>query len=124
MVAHTLELMSFGYRYGKPDIPTDGPSLPLIIDVTKKIRNPWNIPGLREKNGLDPEVQAVVRECPGYDMTMKTLSFWLSRRSKIYIGCVGGKHRSVAVVEMLAKELQAVHPNWIITTSHRDLEKQ
>ena len=37
----------------------------------------------------------------------------------IAIGCTGGRHRSVSIVEELARRLGAVHS---ITVRHRDLE--
>ena len=41
----------------------------------------------------------------------------------IAVGCTGGKHRSVAIVEELAKRLSQ-QPRVTVTTAHRDLGRE
>jgi UPF0042 nucleotide-binding protein len=45
------------------------------------------------------------------------------RRALIAVGCTGGKHRSVAIVEALAKRLEAT-PNVSVNVKHRDFGRE
>ncbi|HIW98831.1 MAG TPA: RNase adaptor protein RapZ, partial [Candidatus Nesterenkonia stercoripullorum] len=41
----------------------------------------------------------------------------------IAVGCTGGKHRSVAIAEELARRLDQM-PNVVVNTIHRDLGRE
>ena len=101
-----VTLMSFGFANG---VPRDAD---MVLDV-RFFRNPHYVPELKPKTGLDEEVASFVRADEGYDgfidRTLDLLNFLLPRyrdEGKSYltlaIGCTGGKHRSVTVVEQLA----------------------
>ncbi|HEY6838031.1 MAG TPA: RNase adapter RapZ [Geobacteraceae bacterium] len=121
----TVHLESFGYRYG----------IPLESDILMDVRflpNPYFVPELKEFSGLDPGVrdyvlgQAATREF--LDRFTALLEFLLPayrREGKSYvtisIGCTGGRHRSVVVVEALHELFAGRRINLKIT--HRDKEK-
>ncbi|MEY3254383.1 MAG: hypothetical protein RJA01_389 [Actinomycetota bacterium] len=104
-----VNVLSFGYKYG---LPVDAD---LVMDC-RFIPNPHWDPVLRPKNGLDDEVSKAVltAETVGefldrYVALFQSISRGYLREGKRYItlaiGCTGGKHRSVAVAEELAKRI-------------------
>ena len=102
-------VLSFGYKYG----------LPLDADLVADVRflpNPHWIPELRPFTGRDPAVRDYVLTQEGagefldvYTNLLRLVGAGYSREGKRYltlaIGCTGGKHRSVAIAEELAKRL-------------------
>jgi len=120
-----VELVSFGFRYG---VPLDAN---LVMDV-RFLPNPHFVPELRSHSGLEPEVREFVRKQPTtaefISRFQNLLEFLLPcyrREGKSYltiaIGCTGGRHRSVALVELLAEWLDSTSTD--VRISHRDLEK-
>ena len=120
-----LLLTSFGYKYG---IPHDAD---MIIDA-RFLPNPFFVEGLREKNGQQVEVaQFVLRrdETQAFlERLLGLLEFTLphyEREGKssltLALGCTGGKHRSVVLVEELRKRLNS--PRYRIQVKHRDIER-
>ncbi|MGE0157719.1 MAG: RNase adapter RapZ, partial [Geobacter sp.] len=120
-----VELISFGFRYG---VPLDAN---MVMDV-RFLPNPHFIPELRPQTGLDDGVRQYVLEKPETDeflkIFIKLLDFLIPayrREGKSYltiaIGCTGGRHRSVAIVEETARQLR---DNGLqVRCSHRDHEK-
>lgn len=119
-----VNLMSFGFKYG---IPIDAD---LVFDV-RFLPNPHYIDHMRPKTGLDKEVSSYVLKWSETQEFIQKLTDLLSfmlpqykREGKsqlvIGIGCTGGKHRSVTLVEYY-KQLFA--DNYDIHVSHRDIEK-
>lgn len=119
-------LMSFGFKYG---IPVDAD---LVFDV-RFLDNPHFVPALRHLPGTHPDVQAFVFKSGEaselLDKCSELLKFALPRYERegksyltIGIGCTGGRHRSVAVVEVLADNLckQVELP---ISIVHRDIAR-
>ena len=102
-------VLSFGFKYG----------LPLDADLVADVRflpNPHWIPELRPFTGRDPAVRDYVLTQEGadefldvYTRLLRLVGAGYSREGKRYltlaIGCTGGKHRSVAIAEELAKRL-------------------
>jgi UPF0042 nucleotide-binding protein len=120
-----LNLISFGFRHGVPR------GLDLLFDV-RFLRNPHFHPTLRPKTGLDPEVAAyALEEERGVGLLARLrdlLQFLVplyESEGKAYltvaVGCTGGRHRSVAVVEALAPDLRREGRE--VNVSHRDVEK-
>jgi UPF0042 nucleotide-binding protein len=111
--------MSFGHRYGVPKAD--------IVSSVQKLPNPYCISYLRNLTGLDKDISDyVVSSRKGKKFIQKTLEYInkeLRDKSNITIaiGCVGGKHRSVAIVCELARLLE--DGNREITLLHRDIEK-
>ena len=101
----SVNVMSFGFKYGLP-IEAD-----MVLDV-RFLPNPYYIPELRKKTGMDKEVFDFVFE---HDTTREfisrlkeMISFLLPNYIEegkhsltIAIGCTGGRHRSVAVARYL-----------------------
>lgn len=121
----TLNLTSFGYRYGIP-MDTD-----LAFDV-RFLPNPYYNLQMRPFTGLDKPVQNYVlsQEVTGafLQQTHQYLEHLLPHYQKegksnvnLVLGCTGGRHRSVAIVHQLAKELKA--KGYHVVENHRDLRK-
>jgi UPF0042 nucleotide-binding protein len=121
----TVSLVSFGYKYG---LPTDAD---IALDC-RFLPNPFFVEELRPKTGADPEVAAYVLERPDarelLGHVMALLDFALPRFHRegksyltIAIGCTGGRHRSVALVEALRQRLAGL--GYRVLVRHRDVER-
>ena len=121
----TMFLTSFGYKYGIPH-DTD-----IIFDV-RFLPNPYFVQELRGKSGLDSEVKEYVlknEETRAFlDRLDALLEFTLplyEREGKssltVALGCTGGRHRSVVLVEELRKRLSK--DNLPVHAKHRDINK-
>jgi len=121
----TVEVVSFGFRYG---VPLDAS---LVMDV-RFLPNPHFIPELRPHSGLEPQVREFVLEQADtilfLDRFLALLDILIPayrREGKSYltiaIGCTGGRHRSVAIVQALAARFEA--DGLTVRCSHRDIEK-
>jgi UPF0042 nucleotide-binding protein len=122
-----LNLMSFGFKYGTPsdaDLIADGRFLP----------NPFWVPELRQLTGMDSAVSEYVLSQPGaedfierYAAALEPVLAGYQRENKrhatIAIGCTGGKHRSVALTEELAKRLEKI-PGVVVKVKHRDFGRE
>lgn len=107
-----VQIFSFGYLHN--DMPVgDG----LTIDLRHELRDPHTSPAMRQMTGLDPAVRDHVRNTDGaYEITSSivrrvlTLLYGYSdeRRElvRVFIGCQGGRHRSVAIADYVAEWLQ------------------
>lgn len=122
--AMVVRVVSFGFKYG---VPTDAD---LMFDL-RFLKNPHFVRGLREKTGLDPEVRDYVlsqNDAKEFeDDVWRLLEHSLPRYAAdgkayltIAIGCTGGKHRSVAMAEQLAKRLEEGNS---VVLAHRDLPR-
>ncbi len=122
----TVSLISFGFKYGTPlDVDT-------IFDV-RFMPNPHYDPELRPLTGHDAPVRHAVLDQDDartfLEKTSDLLSFLIPRyaaEGKTYftlgVGCTGGRHRSVAIVEELAKRLRQIDGDTDLFVRHRDLE--
>ena len=117
-----VNFVSFGYKVSVPqDIET-------VFDV-RLLPNPFWVPELREKTGLDKEVKDYVLEAPETKEYLKHvisyLDFYLEELKKndrihanIGFACSGGQHRSVAIAEYVA----AHYANkYHVQVTHKDL---
>jgi RNase adapter protein RapZ len=118
----TLFLCSFGFKHGAP------PEADFVFDV-RFLPNPFYDPGLKPLNGRDAPVAEFLAADPRSGQAVEDIAGLLERwlpsfiedhRSvlTVAIGCTGGQHRSVYLVEQLAKRLAAVGPVRVI---HRSL---
>ncbi len=120
-------VVSFGFKYG---IPLD---VDLVFDV-RFLPNPYWEVALRSQSGLDGAVRDYVfgQDATGtfVDKLEDLLAFLVpcyEQEGKSYltiaIGCTGGRHRSVAVAEELARRLGAggIAPG--ISVFHRDIDR-
>lgn len=119
----SLMLKSFGYKHG---VPADAD---FIFD-TRCLPNPHWEPGLRALTGKNPKVIAFLEKDPDViklkEHIEKFLITWIPKFGKdnrsylnIAIGCTGGQHRSVYLVEQLAESLGGQFGN--IVVRHREL---
>lgn len=117
-----VQLISFGFKYGNP-IDAD-----IVMDV-RFLPNPHYIDELRPLTGLDEQVYDYVMRQPETEPFFRKFTDLLDyclpgykREGKntvtIAIGCTGGKHRSVALVERVARKLEA--DGYFVHTTHRD----
>ena len=118
-----LSLVSFGFKYG---IPTGSD---LLFDV-RFLPNPHFVPDLRPLTGQDDRVVEYLDGQADYHELMARLTDLLlyllpryrtENRSylSVAIGCTGGRHRSVAIVESLASRLREA--GWDPKVRHRDI---
>ena len=102
-------LESFGFEYG---VPTN---VDFLFDM-RSLPNPYYDPELRPFNGMDKEIQDYLNDQPLAQEMLADISGFLGRwlprmqvESRSYvtigIGCTGGQHRSVYMVEKLAEQL-------------------
>jgi UPF0042 nucleotide-binding protein len=125
---HTrMTLLSFGYKYG---LPMDAD---LVVDM-RFLPNPYWIPELREFNGQDTAVRDYVLSQEGasefldrYQDLLHLVNGGYRREGKRYltvaVGCTGGKHRSVAISEELARRLRG-EDALTVSVVHRDLGRE
>jgi RNase adapter protein RapZ len=120
-----VTIMSFGYKFG---IPTDAD---MILDA-RFLANPYFVEGLRDRSGLDREVANFVLDRAETESFLQRvgdlLDFTLPlfrREGKSYltvgVGCTGGRHRSVALAESLARRLEGKCER--VRVRHRDMER-
>lgn len=123
-----ITVLSFGYKYG---LPMDAD---LVVDV-RFLPNPFWIPELRDFTGLDSEVSNYVLTQEGaedfltrYQELLRIVGAGYRREGKRYltlaVGCTGGKHRSVAMSEELARRLSAEDDTLSVKVVHRDLGRE
>ncbi|MFN3579440.1 MAG: RNase adapter RapZ [Pseudomonas sp.] len=116
-------IQSFGFKRG---VPVDSD---LVFDV-RCLPNPYWKPELRPYSGQDQQICDYLQAQPEvqemFEDIHQFLDKWLPRFAAgersymtISIGCTGGHHRSVYLVERLVRELSAHIPNLLIR--HRDL---
>jgi UPF0042 nucleotide-binding protein len=125
-------VLSFGFKYG---IPIDAD---LVMDC-RFIANPHWIPELRPLTGLDKPVSEKVLDNANvqdflekYQSLFETMATGFFQEGRKYltlaVGCTGGKHRSVAVAEELARRLNsksvAGEKKIEATAVHRDLGRE
>jgi RNase adapter protein RapZ len=124
----TLVFESFAFKRG---IPMDAD---YVFDV-RMLPNPHYEPGLRNLTGRDAQVAAFLQNLPEVlDMQADISKFvgkWLAALARdhrsyvtIAIGCTGGQHRSVYLVEQLTAafaQAKTANENWVTLKRHREL---
>lgn len=124
--AMTVSVVSFGFKHGLP-LEAD-----LVFDV-RFLPNPYYIPELKNKTGLDDEVRNFVFQYQQtkdfIDKLEDLMNFTLPQYMEegktdlvIAIGCTGGKHRSVAVARELSEFIAKRGYNTVL--SHRDMTRR
>lgn len=119
-------ITSFGYGHNP------APTADFTIDARRHLRNPHADPAMRQLTGLNTTVRKHVLNTPGarrlIDSTALLVQGLLNdtadarmRLVTVATGCVGGRHRSVALAEEIAVALRA---NGIgVEIEHRDVDK-
>jgi RNase adapter protein RapZ len=119
----SIQIESFGYKHGLPA------NADFVFDV-RCLPNPYWEPQLQILNGKDPPVVAFLDAQPAVQAMINDicefLEHWIPRYQNfqrsyltVAIGCTGGQHRSVYVVEAVARRLAGDHPS--ILTRHNEL---
>ncbi len=119
-----VRLLSFGFKRG---VPADAD---VILDA-RFLPNPYYVEALKPLNGRDWPVQEYLLESHEFREFLEHAESWLrwslplvQQEGRAYhtlaIGCTGGQHRSVALVEMLALRLK--NDVAALTIRHRELE--
>lgn len=125
--ALVVTLVSFGFKHG---LPLDAD---LVFDV-RFLPNPHFVRGLRARSGRDREVLDYLRRYEAtrqfVERTAGLLRFLLPQfveEGKSYltvaIGCTGGRHRSVAIAELLRPHLASLE-GVRLRTRHRDIASE
>ena len=118
---------SFGFKHG---LPADAD---IVADV-RFLPNPFWTESLRTENGLNPDVSAFVLGQTDVDQYLDGLVLMIGatlrgyvrenkRYATIAIGCTGGKHRSVAIAEELARRIEIL-PGVAVSRKHRDIGRE
>jgi len=121
-----VSLISFGYKYGTPR------DADLVLDV-RFLPNPHWVEELRPLTGLDDPVRSYVKSQRMYREFVRRLHSLLSlmvpgfvAEGKAYltvaVGCTGGRHRSVVLVEELARFFR--DRGLPVGVDHRDIDRQ
>ena len=120
-----VTLLSFGFKYG---IPGDSD---LVFDV-RFLPNPYYLPELKKLTGNDAEVRDYVMrtdKAVGFLDKLADMLWFLipnyieegKNQLVVSIGCTGGKHRSVTLVNELAARMNKAE--YALKFEHRDIEK-
>ena len=130
--ALVVTLLSFGYPQGLPK------EADLVFDA-RFLRNPHYDPALRPHTGLDADVGAYVAADPDFAGFFNCLTQMIElllprfvqegkKYATIAIGCTGGRHRSVYLVEQLSdylvERIAARSLSWRLHVSHRELARE
>lgn len=105
--AMRLTIMSFGFKFGLP------PEADLVLDV-RCLPNPFYVPELKHKTGLDQEVVDFVMGYPEAQELLRRYENFLQYALPLYVkegksqltiavGCTGGKHRSITFARKIAE---------------------
>ena len=105
--AMRLTIMSFGFKFGLP------PEADLVLDV-RCLPNPFYVPELKHKTGLDQEVVDFVMNHPEAKQLLDRYEQFLQVALPLYVkegksqltiavGCTGGKHRSITFARKIAE---------------------
>lgn len=120
-----LLLVSFGFKFGVPN------NVDMLFDV-RFLANPYFVDELRNRTGIEAAVADYVLqrdETRGFiEKIEDLLRFTLPLHRKegrtyltVAVGCTGGHHRSVAIVERLAADLSDSGDR--VQVRHRDIER-
>jgi RNase adapter protein RapZ len=122
-----VTFQSFGFKHGPPR------DADLVFDV-RFLPNPHYVPELRPLTGLDPRVvEYVAREGKLQQLYehLEPLLEWLlpqyedegKSHLSIAVGCTGGRHRSVAITEHLARRFGG-REDMVVEVEHRDVGRK
>jgi UPF0042 nucleotide-binding protein len=133
-----VSLVSFAFTRGLPR------EADLVFDA-RFLRNPFYDPILRPRTGLDPAVRAYIEadpDCEAFfrkivELVELVLPRFVQEGKKyatLTIGCTGGRHRSVFLIERLASHLagrivadqttKGPGMNWRLHVTHRELSRE
>ena len=102
-------IVSFGFKHN-----VTPPRGAVVVDVRQMFRNPYTHAELRDRTGRDPEVQKMVLSTPNFDAKYRHVRDLVTSpgTEEAWIGCQGGRHRSVFLAERLGAELGVPVEHW------------
>jgi UPF0042 nucleotide-binding protein len=120
-----IHLLSFGFKYGVP-LESD-----ILMDV-RFLPNPYFVPELKHLTGMDNGVREFLHEQPDtsefLDRFIWFIEYLIPRYQSegksyltISVGCTGGRHRSVYIIEVLRKFIS--QKKYSLKVTHRDMGK-
>ena len=120
-----INLISFGYRFGLP------PDADIVMDV-RFLPNPYFVKNLKELNGNEKGVEEYVMQWDDTEQFLSNLFKILTFLTPLYekegksyltiaIGCTGGRHRSVVILNQLARYFS--DRDYTTNVSHRDIDR-
>jgi UPF0042 nucleotide-binding protein len=120
-----VSVHSFSYKRGLPR------SADMVFDC-RFLRNPHWAPELRPLTGCEEEVAKYVSDDPRYATFLDQINALCTTLLPAYLeegkshftiafGCTGGRHRSVAVTEIVSQTLALA--GWQVSCRHRELER-
>ena len=100
-------MVSFGFKYGLPQ------EADLVLDV-RCLPNPFYLPDLKHKTGLDQDVVDYVMDSEDSRELLRRYEHMLEFALPLYVkegksqltiavGCTGGKHRSITFARKIAE---------------------
>lgn len=116
----TITIVSFGFRRGVPEehVLAQKPRPTRLVDA-RDMRNPHKLASLRELTGKDKDVQDYVERDPKFEGKLNAMVTELADNEVVFIGCFGGRHRSVALAEAAARFLRVRGTE--VAVVHREL---
>lgn len=120
-----LNIVSFGFKYGLPK------EADIVLDV-RCLPNPFYVPDLKEKTGLDQPVVDYVMSFPESRELLRRYESMLEYSLPLYVkegksqlmiavGCTGGKHRSITFARKIGEYCQKL--GYAPTVQHRDARR-
>ena len=123
--AMRLTIMSFGFKFGVP------PEADLVLDV-RCLPNPFYVPELKHKTGLDQEVVDYVMNSEASQELLRRYESMLEYALPLYVkegksqlmiavGCTGGKHRSITFARKIGEFCEKL--GYAPSVQHRDVNR-
>ena len=123
--AMRLTIMSFGFKFGLP------PEADLVLDV-RCLPNPFYVPELKHKTGLDQEVVDYVMASEESQELLHRYEYMLEYALPLYVkegksqlmiavGCTGGKHRSITFARKIGEFCKKL--GYAPSVQHRDVNR-
>ncbi|MEU5980144.1 RNase adapter RapZ [Streptomyces sp. NPDC047315] len=122
-----LRVVSFGYGHGP------APTADITLDLRRSLRNPHHDPAMRHMTGLDERVYQHVLDTPGARhlaaQTTLAAHMLLTETSSpvvtVAAGCVGGRHRAVAMAREIEQQARsyAAAAGYEVQLVHRDVHR-
>jgi len=120
-----LMVVSFGFKYGLPQ------EADLVLDV-RCLPNPFYVPELKHKTGLDQEVVDYVMASEESQELLHRYEYMLEYALPLYVkegksqlmiavGCTGGKHRSITFARKIGEFCKKL--GYAPSVQHRDVNR-
>ena len=120
-----LTVVSFGFKYGLPQ------EADLVLDV-RCLPNPFYLPELKHKTGLDQDVVDYVMDSEDSRELLRRYEHMLEFALPLYVkegksqlmiavGCTGGKHRSITFARKIGEFCEKL--GYAPSVQHRDVNR-